>query len=147
MNLEVGRHIPLVRHFFLEPKVELDYYRVNSVSYSLNNGLNIDSDAVDYLNGKIGLRAGQNWDIGENRSFEYFLKGGVSHEFMSDQRIVSNNTYEFDDNMKGNRLFYGVEISGNVSRFVQLYGQIEREKGHDYDTDWTFTAGLRLTLN
>ncbi|EEO27480.1 autotransporter outer membrane beta-barrel domain-containing protein [Oxalobacter paraformigenes] len=145
-NLEVGKHIPLANRFFLEPQVILDYYRVNGVSYTLDNDLDIDADAVNYLSGKAGLRVGQNWKTGERQYLEYFLKGGISHEFDSKQRMVTNNTYVFSDDFKGNRLFYGMEVSGSLNKYVRLYGQIEREKGDDFDTDWTFNAGLRLSF-
>ena len=145
-NVEVGKHIPLVRHFFLEPQLSVDYYRVNGSSFAYDNGLEIASDATDYLSARAGLRAGQQWQTGNGGILEYFLKGGISHEFMSEQRLVSNNAYEFNDNLKGNRLFYGAEISGSLSKYVRLFGQIEREKGNDFDTDWTISAGVRLSF-
>lgn len=146
-NLEIGKHIPLINHFFVEPQLAVDYYRVNGSSFAYGNGLRIAADATNYLSTRAGLRAGQQWQTGNGRYLEYFVKGGVSHEFMSEQRLVSNNTYEFKDNLKGNRLFYGAEISGSLSKHVRLFGQIEREKGHDFDTDWTFSAGVRLSFN
>lgn len=77
---------------------------------------------------------------------EQFLKEGIKHESVSGQGVLTNDTCASSDNFKGNRLFYGMEVSGSLNKYVRLYGQIEREKGNDFDTDWTFNAGLRLSF-
>ncbi len=78
----------------------------HGVSGKPDNSPDIHDNAVNYLSGKAGMRAGRNRKTGERQYPEYCLKGEIRQEFESGQHIVSNTTCAFSDNfrVKRNRL-------------------------------------------
>ena len=49
---------------------------------------------------------GKKWDLSEDRYFQPYLKGGVNHEFMGDQKVTVNDI-AFSDDLRGTRIYYG----------------------------------------
>lgn len=144
-GLELGRRWDFVAGLFLEPQIQLSWYRVDPVSYNLDNGLHVHADGVDSLTGRAGLVAGKRWDFDNGRSAQVYLKGGADDEFLSDQTI-SINSYEFTADIKGPRVYYGAGATAQLTENCGLYGEFEREQGQHMNTDWSVNAGLRYTF-
>lgn len=77
------------------------------MDFTTSNGMKVEQDDACALTGRAGLVLGKKWDLSEDRYFQPYLKGGVNHEFMGDQKVTVNGI-AFSDDLRGTRLYYTV---------------------------------------
>lgn len=150
LSLEAGHHS---FHgdkdgYFLEPQLQLAYYRAGSANYRLSSGMDVHQDSADSLTGRAGLLWGKRL-LEEDGTFvgDLYLKGGLIHEFLGDQKVRLNSE-RFDLDGLGTRWYYGFGGERYISRrgdeSAKIYGQFERVEGHRFTTEYEFRLGLKF---
>ena len=143
ISQEFGRLFRFDNGFFVEPQLQLSWYWMKGTDFTTSNGMDIDQDDMYALTGRAGLVLGKKWDLDEGRYFQPYLKAGVNHEFLGDQ-TVTVNAVEFNDDLRGTRVYYGAGLDLQFAKNARLYAEFEREDGVKTSTPWSVSAGLRV---
>lgn len=143
LSQELGRTFSFDNGFFVEPQLQLSWYWMKGTDFTTSNGMDVDQDDMYALTGRAGLVLGKKWDLDEGRFFQPYLKAGVNHEFMGDQKVQINGI-EFSDDLRGTRGYYGAGFDLQFAGNARLYAEFEREDGQKASTPWSVSAGLRV---
>jgi outer membrane autotransporter protein len=157
-SVEVGRMFssaqddegwgPWYGHWWIEPQAQLAYYWVNGKRFSMDNGMTVQQKNGDSLIGRLGVVIGKKFNYGRNRKevdkrySQFYLKGGVKHEFLGGQTVRVNND-TFNGKLRGTRVYYGAGFDWNMTDQLRLYAQVERESGSKYRKDYEVSVGLK----
>jgi outer membrane autotransporter protein len=157
-SVEVGRMFsstqsdegwgPWYNNWWIEPQAQLAYYWINGKKFSMDNDMNVRQKNGDSLIGRLGVVIGKKFNYGANRKevdkrySQFYLKGGVKHEFLGKQTLHVNND-TFNDKLRGTRVYYGAGVDWNFTDQMKLYAQVERESGHKYKKDYEVSVGLK----
>jgi outer membrane autotransporter protein len=139
---------PWYSHWWIEPQAQLAYYRVNGKKFSMDNGMTVQQKNGDSLIGRLGVVIGKKFNYGKNRKevdkrySQFYLKGGVKHEFLGGQTVRVNND-TFNGKLRGTRVYYGAGFDWNMTDQLRLYAQVERESGSKYKKDYEVSVGLK----
>jgi outer membrane autotransporter protein len=139
---------PWYSHWWIEPQAQLAYYWIKGKKFSLDNDMNVRQKNGESLIGRLGLVIGKKFNYGKNRRevdkrySQFYLKGGVKHEFLGAQTLHVNSD-TFNDKLRGTRVYYGAGFDWNVTDQMRLYAQVERESGHKYKKDYEVSVGLK----
>ena len=140
---------PWYNSWWLEPQLQLAFYRVEGEKYTLSSGGRIRQKDADSLIGRAGIVVGKKFNYGEDREeidrrySQLYLKAGVKHDFLGD-RTVWFGSDRFDGEVAGKTTFYyGLGGDWQFNERMRLYGQIERETGDDYEKDYEVSVGLK----
>ena len=143
-------------HAFVEPQLQLSYFRANGKDYTTSTGMAVSQGDADFLTGRAGVVVGKKFNYGtaddlDKRYFQIALKGGVKYEFKGDQTIgftgVEGVTKHFKaDEMDGARYYYGLTTDWQLGDNLRAYATIEREEGDHYTKDIDATVGLKYAF-
>lgn len=140
---------PWYNSWWLEPQLQLAFYRVEGEKYTLSSGGRIRQKDADSLIGRAGIVVGKKFNYGEDREeidcrySQLYLKAGVKHDFLGD-RTVWFGSDRFDGEVAGKTTFYyGLGGDWQFNERMRLYGQFERETGDDYEKDYEVSVGLK----
>ena len=129
--------------FFIEPQMQLSYFRVQGKDFSMSNGMRVEQDNADSLTGRLGLVLGHTVLNRHGTGYQISLRGGVNHEFLGDADIRVNNE-TFSDDSLGTRGYYGIGFDWYPSQKIKVYGHIEREKGSYYTSEINAKIGAKF---
>ena len=145
ISQEFGRLFRFGEGFFIEPQLQLSWYWMKGTDFTTSNGMRVEQDDAYALTGRAGLVLGKKWDLSEDRYFQPYLKGGVNHEFMGDQKVTVNDI-AFSDDLRGTRIYYGAGFDVQFASNARFYAEFEREDGNKASTPWSVSAGLRIAF-
>ena len=128
---------------FIEPQLQLSWYWIKGMDFTTSNGMDVDQDDAHALTGRAGLVVGKKWDLDNSRYFQPYLKGGVRHELMGDQKVTVNGI-KFTNDLRGTRGYYGAGFDLQFASNARIYAEFEREDGQKASTPWSVSAGLRV---
>lgn len=143
ISQEVGRMFRFDNGLFIEPQLQLSWYWIKGMDFTTSNGMDVDQDDAHALTGRAGLVVGKKWDLDNSRYFQPYLKGGVRHEFMGDQKVTVNGI-KFTNDLRGTRGYYGAGFDLQFASNARIYAEFEREDGQKASTPWSVSAGLRV---
>ncbi len=138
---------PWHNHWWVEPQAQLSYYWIKGKDFSMNNGMTVKQNNGDSLVGRLGVVVGKQWSYGgadkvDKRYVQAYLKGGVKHEFLGNQKTKINGV-TFDHKLRGTAGYYGAGIDWNLTKQVRAYAQVERDAGGRYKKDIEASVGLK----
>ena len=142
LSFETGKMIRFDNNSFIEPQVQLSYYWLKGNSFTMSNGMETKQHHAESLTARAGVVVGKKWTYEDGHFIQPYIKAGVNHEFLGDQKAVVNGT-SFTGALSGTRVYYGAGVDWKVSDSVRLYGEFEREEGHHLSQPWSVSAGLR----
>ena len=143
ISQEVGRMFRFDNGLFVEPQLQLSWYWMKGMDFTTSNGMDVDQDDACALTGRAGLVVGKKWDLDNSRYFQPYLKAGVNHEFMGDQKVTVNGI-RFSNDLRGTRGYYGAGFDLQFASNARIYAEFEREDGQKASTPWSVSAGLRV---
>ncbi|MCY0106939.1 autotransporter outer membrane beta-barrel domain-containing protein [Pseudomonas monsensis] len=141
-SVEVGKHIVLSNGYFIEPSAQLGAAVVQGKDYSLDNGLQVNSDETRSLLGKVGMTVGREIILDNGSKLQPRLRAAVSHEFVNNNRVSVNNT-DFNNDLSSTSL----ELTGGinwvpVNNKWQVYAEVGTSKGSNVDQELGGSVGL-----
>ncbi len=132
-------------YWFLEPQLQLSWFWVRGGSFTSSNGMTIDQSDMASLTGRAGLVLGKKFTLDEEDGPRYvqpYVKAGVNHEFLGEQRARLNGL-DMRSDLDGTRVYYGLGVDWQLSDDIRLYMQAEREHGENFTREYNMSAGLK----
>ena len=150
VGAEIGRKFSNKDQWFFEPQTQLTYTYIGSYDFNTDRGVKVESDNVDSLIMRWGLRVGKDFgNSAEEGLYSIYLMGDILHDFLGDQELTvtglrTGNTAVAD--FDGERTWYdvGVGFSCTLSENSYMFINYERSLGHDIDNTWEVSAGASM---
>ncbi|APC14461.1 autotransporter outer membrane beta-barrel domain-containing protein [Pseudomonas frederiksbergensis] len=143
-SLEFGRHIKLADDYFVEPYTQLSGVAIQGQSYDLDNGLAADGDRTRSLLGKVGATAGRNFNLGEGKVVQPYIRSAYVHEFAKNNEVKVNNNV-FNNDLSGSRGELGAGIAMNLTDKVSVHADVDYSNGDKIEQPWGFNFGARYS--
>lgn len=141
-SVEFGKHIKLDDGYFVEPYTQLAGLMVQGKDYALDNGMRTEGDDTRSLVGKLGATAGRDFDLGEGRIAQPYIRAAYVHEFSEDNGVKINGN-DFNNDLSGARGELGAGIAVSMSDRLQLHADFDYSNGKKLEQPWGATIGLR----
>lgn len=141
-SVEVGRHLRFDQGYFVEPYGQLSAVQIQGKDYQLDNGLSAEGDSTGSLLGKVGATVGRQFDLGEGKAVQPYLRAAYVHEFSSNNEVKVNRN-AFNNDLSGSRGELGVGVAMTVTDKVSLHAEFDHSQGHKVDQPWGANLGLR----
>lgn len=148
LSVEIGHHLefaqsPNLGSWFIDPQVQLSYFRANGASFRYSNDMKVRVKSTDSLNGRLGVDLGRNFRNEEGTlSGQVYLRGGVRHDFLG-RTSIQMNEFSFKDRSIGTRVYYGIGAESLLKDRLKAFAQINRESGSRLKTDFQIKVGLK----
>jgi outer membrane autotransporter protein len=141
-SLEFGRHIKLDDNYFVEPYTQIAGVIIEGKDYDLDNGMRAEGDRTRSLLGKVGVTAGRNFDLGQGRTVQPYVRTAVAHEFAKNNEVQVNNNV-FNNDLSGSRGELGAGVAVALSDTFEVHADFEYSNGDKIEQPWGANVGLR----
>lgn len=146
-SLEVGQRIHLDRQaksgWYIEPQAQISVGRVTGGDFTASNGLRVHVDDYNTVLGRVGMLAG--YEVkGGNNPINVYGKVSYVHEFNGDMGYRLNGI-SVNDSFGDSWIVYGVGASAQIGKNHNLYLDIERASGGQFNQPWAINGGYRFT--
>jgi outer membrane autotransporter protein len=143
-SLEFGRHIALGDGYFVEPYTQVMGAVIQGKDYDLDNGLQAEGDRTRSLLGKLGTTAGRNFDLGEGRTLQPYVRVAYAREFAKNNNVqVNNNT--FNNDLSGSRGELGTGLALSLNDKWQVHADFDYANGEHIEQPWGGNFGVRYS--
>jgi len=143
-SVEFGRHITLDDGYFIEPYTQLSGVMVQGKDYDLDNGLAAEGDSTRSLLGKVGATAGRNFNLGEGKAVQPYVRAAYAHEFAKNNEVKVNSNV-FNNDLSGSRGELGVGVAMTVTDKVSIHADFDYSQGDKIDQPWGANVGVRYS--
>jgi outer membrane autotransporter protein len=140
-SLEIGKRFDLGR-FFIEPQAQLAGVWESGNSYTESNGATVGFSDQYSLRGRLGLRAGMHFSLGNGMILEPYVKVSAVHEFLTGDQI-SLDDVPFQPTISGTLVDAGIGLAARLNQSIYLYGEYDYANGDKIREPWFVNAGLR----
>lgn len=135
------------KKWYIQPNVQLNYTYVDGQSYTTSSLVRAEQKNINSLIGKAGIYAGHEFE----RS-SHFVKASFLHEFMGDYGVdIKGKDAELRKRVDGKDSWFEIGIGGDFkigkTDSLNVYYEIERTYGSDFETNWQASVGLRYRFN
>ncbi|MFK0089419.1 autotransporter outer membrane beta-barrel domain-containing protein [Pseudomonas sp. NPDC090755] len=143
-SAEFGRHIKLDDGYFVEPFAQVAAVSIQGKSYDLDNGLKAEGDRTMSVLGKAGATVGRNFDLGEGRFAQPYLRAAAVHEFAKNNKVKVNDNV-FNNDLSGSRAELGAGIAVSLSERLQVHADLDYSNGDKIEKPFGASVGVRFT--
>ncbi|CCN20693.1 tracheal colonization factor precursor [Bordetella bronchiseptica MO211] len=110
--------------------------------YTASNGLRIKDDGTNSMLGRVGLHVGRQFDLGDGRVVQPYMKLSWVQEF-DGKGTVRTNDIRHKVRLDGGRAELAVGVASQLGKHGSLFGSYEYAKGSRQTMPWTFHIGYR----
>ena len=133
-------------NWFIEPQVQLSYYRLLGEDLSFSHGMKVKIDDSDSLNMRLGLTAGRSFNRPDGQNVgNLYVKAGVNHDFLGKTKIRMNE-FDFKTRSLGTRFYFGVGGELVIGNQWKAFAQIGGEHGNRLNVDLSCKAGIKYSF-
>lgn len=143
-SLEFGRHITLANEYFVEPFTQLSGLVVGGKNYHLDNDLSAEGDNTHSLLAKVGATAGRNFNLGEGKVVQPYVRAAYVHEFANNNKVEVNNNV-FNNDLSGSRGELGAGIAVTLTDKVSVHADFDYSNGDKIEQPWGANVGVRYS--
>ncbi|WP_448632905.1 MULTISPECIES: autotransporter outer membrane beta-barrel domain-containing protein [Pseudomonas fluorescens group] len=143
-SLEFGRHIKLADDYFVEPYTQLSGVIIQGKDYDLDNGLSAEGDRTHSLLGKVGATVGRNFNLGEGKVVQPYLRAAYAHEFAKNNEVKVNDN-AFNNDLSGSRGELGAGVAMTLTDKVSVHADFDYSNGNKIDQPWGANVGVRYS--
>ncbi|MFP0198764.1 autotransporter outer membrane beta-barrel domain-containing protein [Pseudomonas sp. PHC1] len=144
-SLEVGKQYALNDRWFWAPFAQLNAAVVSGKHYSLDNGLEVDSQLTRSLVAKGGLYVGSEMDLGNGQKLQPRVRVAMGHEFIKSNEVGINES-RFNNDTSAT----SVELAGGVNwalpKGVQLFAEAGSSQSKTVKQDYNVSAGISVAF-
>ena len=141
-SIELGRQIALGQGWFVEPQAQLAAAHVQGSTYTSSDGLQVDADAVDSLQARVGGRVGRNLVFDSGAQLQGYMNASWIDELAGDSQVAVNG-HGLDNALPGAR----GEVGGGAALLLGTRHKISVEadyaNGHEIEQPLAITVGYR----
>ncbi len=144
----LGQSLELVKRFtwpgawYVEPQLEVAAFHAQGADYTASNGLRIKDDGTNSMLGRLGLHVGRQFDLGDGRVVQPYMKLSWVQEF-DGKGTVRTNDIRHKVRLDGGRTELAVGVASQLGKHGSLFGSYEYAKGSRQTMPWTFHVGYR----
>lgn len=142
-QVELGKHFALAKGWYVEPFAQIAALHIGSFDYRVNNGMVIDSDAYNSLQGRIGATLGFNHQLASGAILQPYLRAAVAREFI-DGNDFTINDLAFSNGFKGTRGEVGGGFVYQFNDKVQIHADMDYQHGRLGNKNWGGNFGLTV---
>lgn len=145
LSLEYGKRLQQQSGYFIEPQLQMTLGHINGNSYTTAGGTRVDYDSINSTVGRLGIAVGKQF-----RQGNVYLQVSALHEFGGSGGIsltaANGETAQEAKDYSGS--WYELKVGGNVSLNPNndLYFDVARSFGGDFQKQWQINAGLRFSF-
>ena len=143
-SLEFGRHIKLANDYFVEPFTQLSGVVIQGKDYDLDNGLSAKGDLTRSLLAKVGATAGRNFNLGEGKVIQPYIRAAYAHEFANNNEVKVNNNV-FNNDLSGSRGELGAGVAMTLTEKVSVHADFDYSNGNKVEQPWGANVGVRYS--
>ena len=145
LSVEYNKRFEQQHGIFVEPQAQLVYGHINGNSYTTAKGIDVTTDGIDTLVGRLGISAGQ-----QLRHGAVYARLSLLHEFCGDgtARLTDKNGAALTRGFDYGDTWFELALGGNVAlgKNCELYGDVERGFGADVNKKWGANLGVRYSF-
>lgn len=145
LSVEYNKRFEQQHGIFVEPQAQLVYGHINGNSYTTAKGIDVTTDGIDTLVGRLGISAGQ-----QLRHGAVYASLSLLHEFCGDgnARLTDKNGAALTRDFDYGDTWFEAALGGNVAlaKNCELYGDVERGFGADVNKKWGANLGVRYSF-
>jgi outer membrane autotransporter protein len=135
------------KKWYIQPNVQLNYTYVDGQNYKTSSGVRAEQKNINSLIGKAGIYAGHEFE-----KSNHFIKVAILHEFMGDYGVdIKGKDAELRKRADGKDSWFEIGIGGDFkvgkTDSMNVYYEIERTYGSDFETNWQASIGIRYRFN
>lgn len=135
-------------NWYIEPQAQLTYGHLWGDSYTTTNGIEVETDSMNSLVGRIGFILSREFDEKTDKESRYYAKASLLHEFFGDGRVnmldrATNDSLSFDDSQSGSWCEVGIGTNLLLSERTNFYFDIEKTFGGKVKTPYRIEGGFR----
>jgi outer membrane autotransporter protein len=143
-SVEFGKHIKLSDGYFVEPYTQWAGVMIQGKDYRLDNGMQAEGDVTRSLVGKLGATAGRDFNLGDGKVVQPYIRAAYVHEFSQDNGVEVNNNV-FNNDLSGARGELGAGLAVSMSDRLQLHADFDYSNGDKLEQPWGANVGVRYT--
>ncbi|WP_434656366.1 autotransporter outer membrane beta-barrel domain-containing protein [Pseudomonas sp. R3-56] len=143
-SVEFGRHIRLDDDYFVEPFTHLSGVVIQGKNYDLDNGLAAEGGRTKSLLGKVGATVGRNFELGEGKVLQPYLRAAYVHEFANNNEVKVNDN-RFNNDLSGSRGEMGAGVAMTLTDKVSVHADFDYSNGNKIEQPWGANVGVRYS--
>ena len=135
------------KKWYIQPNAQLNYTYVDGKSYTTSSSVRAEQKDINSLIGKVGFYAGHEFE-----KSSHFIKASLLHEFMGDYGVyIKGKDAELRKRINGKDSWFEIGIGGDFkvgkTDSMNIYYEVERTYGSDFETNWQASIGVRYRFN
>jgi len=144
-SLEVGKQNDLGGGLFWAPFAQVAAAVISGKDYTLDNGLDVNSNLARSLVAKTGVSVGSEIDMGNGHTLQPRVRVAVGHEFIKDNQ-VSVNKSRFDNQDSTTSLEVAAGLNWALPHGIQLFAEAGASQSKTVKQDYNFNTGISVNF-
>ncbi|GDX04445.1 autotransporter outer membrane beta-barrel domain-containing protein [Buttiauxella sp. A111] len=144
ISVEAGKRFAMSRHTFIEPQTQIYVTHVEGTSYTQNDGLSVQGDNMDIVQGRVGARIGSNVELMNMPLEPYVTASYIAAS--NNNSSVRVNGYRLDSELPGNRTEVGAGISAQLTPNAKVYAEAQYVDGNNIKSPIGGNVGFRINF-
>lgn len=147
LSAEYGMRFSADTGAFIEPQVQLQLAYLADTDYEVQGGITSDIDSSFSAIGRIGVRAGNSWQLENGFTNDLYVRVDALYEFTDGQDATYKADNEVAEVTWGNKdTWYDVGVGGafHFGNNFALGFDISKEIGGDVSDNWEVNGQARL---
>jgi outer membrane autotransporter protein len=96
------------------------------------------------LLGKVGATAGRNFNLGEGKVVQPYVRAAYVREFANNNKVKVNNN-AFNNDLSGSRGELGAGLAMTVTDKVSVHADFDYSNGDKIEQPWGANVGVRYS--
>jgi outer membrane autotransporter protein len=144
-SLEVGKQNELGGGYFWAPFAQIAAAVVPGEDYTLDNGLDVNSELTRSLAVKGGTYVGSEIDLGNGQKLQPRLRLALGHEFIKNNQVDVNDS-RFNNDASTTSVEVAAGLNWALPHGVQLFAEAGTSQSKTVSQDYNVSTGISFSL-
>ena len=144
LSVEYNKRLAQKSNTFIEPQAQLTLMHISGSDFTTDRGITVHSGGINSAIGRLGLAVGKQY-----RGGDVYFKASALHEFGGSSDLLMTAAGEsYSESKRYGGSWCELALGGNVQlgRDKDLYFDVTRSLGGDFQKQWQLNAGLRWSF-
>ncbi|MDR7283024.1 outer membrane autotransporter protein [Pseudomonas corrugata] len=144
-SLEVGKQNELCGGYFWAPFAQIAAAVVPGEDYTLDNGLDVNSELTRSLAVKGGTYVGSEIDLGNGQKLQPRLRLALGHEFIKNNQVDVNDS-RFNNDASTTSVEVAAGLNWALPHGVQLFAEAGTSQSKTVSQDYNVSTGISFSF-
>lgn len=144
-SLEVGKQSDLGSGFFWAPFAQITAAVVSGEDYTLDNGLDVNSDLTRSVIAKAGAYVGNEIDMGNGHKLQPRVRVAMGHEFIKNNEVGVNGS-RFDNDASATSIEMAAGLNWALPHGIQFFAEAGASQSKTVKQDYNISTGISLNF-